>query len=103
MTAALYTLVRYLVTAASAALVQHGWTVAAADGATLDAVTQLVVGSAGVAIPAAVGVLTGTVRWTVARLKRHHVPALLHAAGEVVGGDPGLAAAAALASGKAVP
>ena len=91
MTAALYTLVRYLVTAAAAALVQHGWSVANADGPTLDAVTQLVIGSAGVAIPAAIGVMTSSVKWMLARLKRHHAPALVAAATEVVVAQPALA------------
>lgn len=85
MNAALYTVLRYLVTAGSAALAQHGWTIASADGATLDAVTQLMIGVAGVVIPAIIGVLTSTVRWTVARLKARHATALVAAAADVPG------------------
>ena len=94
MSAALFTLIRYLVAGGAAMLAGHGWTIANADGATLDAVTQLVIGSAGFAIPAAIGVLTTSVKWTVARLKARHPHALVAAANEAVAAQPALATAA---------
>ncbi|MGI3900517.1 MAG: hypothetical protein ACRYGP_28390 [Janthinobacterium lividum] len=94
MTAALYTLIRYLVAGGAAALAGHGWTIANADGATLDAVTQLVIGSIGFVVPAVIGMLTTTVKWTVARLKARHPHALVAAAIEAVAAQPALATAA---------
>lgn len=108
MSAALYTLVRYLVAAGAAALAQHGWTVASADGATLDAVTQLVIGAIGVVVPAGIGVMTSSVNWALARLQRHHASALLDAAASVPGvtrieATPQLAAATASPAVVATP
>lgn len=79
-----YTLARYLIAWACGALVQRGWTVANLDGATIDAVTQLSVGVAGLLLTGGIGALTTSVRWTVARMKRHHPVELVVAAHEVI-------------------
>lgn len=83
MTAAAYTVARYLIAWASGWLVSHGWGVAAIDGATTDAVTQIVVGVIGLVVPTTIGVLTGSVKWMLARLADHHKPALVAKAVEV--------------------
>lgn len=91
MSAAAYTAARYLVSWAFMYLAQRGWSVANVDGATLDAVTQLVIGLGGAAGMLAIGVWRSTLPVLIARLQRHHAPALVAAATEVVTAQPALA------------
>ncbi len=92
MSPALYlTVARYVVAWGCGLLVQRGWTIANLDGATMDALAQIVVGVIGAVAMGGIGVMTTTVRWTLARLKQHHKPALVAAATEVVVAEPALA------------
>ncbi len=87
-------ILRYLVTYLCGLLVSHGWSVAALDGPTLDAVTTIVGGILGAVAMGAIGVWTSTVERVLARLKARHKPALVAAATEVVTAQPALATAA---------
>lgn len=95
MSPALYfTVARYVVQFGCGLLVQRGWSIANLDGGTMDAVTQIAVGVIGAIAMGSIGVLTTTVKWTVARLKARHPHALVAAATEVVTAQPALATAA---------
>jgi hypothetical protein len=85
MSAAAYTIVRYLISFGAGWLANHGWAVASADGPTLDAVTQLAIGSIGLIVPAAIGVMTTSVDWMLARLQARHKTALVAEAAKVPG------------------
>lgn len=100
--APLLALVRYAVVYACGKAVGHGWSFFDWGSDTTDAVVQLAAMGLAAAM-AGIGAELSTVRRVLARMKANHAPALLHAANEVVGSDPGLAAAAALASVKEVP
>lgn len=95
--APLLALIRYAVVYACGKAVGHGWDFFNLGPDTTDALVQ-VIAMMLAAVMAGIGAELSTVRRVLARMKANHAPALLHAANEVVGSDPGLAAAAALAT-----
>lgn len=81
--APLFAIVRYLVSWLCIWLVGHGWTIANLDGPTTDAVAQLAAGGAGAIAMMAIGAWRSRVPVLLDRLKQHHKPALVAAAGAV--------------------